>query len=101
MKGKLKLNPPPVVAKLRKLKAKRKANEGNQIFMEDTVMNKKALLISEIGKLPESIVDEVSDFVHFLLLKKNFQKLETAIASETSLKKYWLKSEEDDAWQDL
>ena len=37
--------------------------------------------------------------------KKSIRKLgegmETAIASETSLRKDWLKAEEDEAWQDL
>jgi hypothetical protein len=29
------------------------------------------------------------------------ESMETAIASETSLKKDWLKPEEDEAWRDL
>lgn len=39
---------------------------------------------------------------HFFLKTKALkEKLETAIASESSLKKDWLREEEDKAWQDL
>lgn len=63
--------------------------------------NKKELLISEIEQVPQSFVDEVLDFVQFLKAKAAKEKLGIAIASESSLKKDWLKPEEDKAWQNL
>lgn len=64
-------------------------------------MNKKELLLSEFEQVPEFFIDEVLDFVHFLKTKIIKERLATAIASESSLKKDWLKPEEDDAWQNL
>ncbi|HBR18099.1 MAG TPA: DUF2281 domain-containing protein [Deltaproteobacteria bacterium] len=64
-------------------------------------MSKKELLIHEIEQVPDFLLDEVLDFVHFLKTKAITEKLDTAIASESSLKKDWLKPEEDKAWQNL
>jgi len=64
-------------------------------------MSKKELLLSEIEQVPESVLDEVIDFVHFLKTKIIKEKIDIAIASESSLKKDWLKPEEDEAWQSL
>ena len=64
-------------------------------------MSKKELLIYEIAQVPESFLDEVLDFVHFLKTKTIKERLDTAIASESSLKKDWMKPEEDEAWQNL
>lgn len=64
-------------------------------------MNKRELLINEIEQVPEPFVDEVLDFVHFLKTKTIKEVPGTAIASESSLKKDWLRLEEDEAWQGL
>ena len=64
-------------------------------------MSKKELLIDESKQVPESFLDEVLDFVHFLKTKIIKERVDTAIASESSLKKDWLKPEEDEAWQNL
>lgn len=64
-------------------------------------MSKKELLMHEIEQVPDFLLDEVMDFVHFLKTKVITEKLDTAIASESSLKKDWLKIEEDKAWQNL
>ena len=64
-------------------------------------MSKKELLIHEIEQVPDFLLDEVIDFVHFLKIKAVTEKMDTAIASESSLKKDWLKPEEDKAWQNL
>ena len=64
-------------------------------------MGKKELLIKEIDQVPEPFLDEVLDFVHFLKTKIVKEKMDTAIASESSLKKDWLSPEEDEAWQNL
>jgi len=64
-------------------------------------MGKIELLIKEIEQVPESLLEEVLDFVHFLKAKVIKERLDTAIASESSLKKDWLRPEEDEAWQSL
>jgi len=50
-------------------------------------MSKKEILISEIEEVPEPYLDEVLDFVHFLKSKILREKINTAIASESSLRK--------------
>jgi hypothetical protein len=57
-------------------------------------MNKRELLIDEIKQVPESLIDEVLDFVHFLKTKVIRERFDTAIASESSLKKDWMKPED-------
>ncbi len=64
-------------------------------------MSKKELLLSEIEQVPEPFLDELLDFVLLLKTKKTKDRIDIAIASESSLKKDWLKPEEDEAWQDL
>jgi hypothetical protein len=64
-------------------------------------MSKKEILISELEQVPESYLDEVLDFVHFLKSKILREKIDIAIASESSLRKDWLLPEEDEAWQGL
>jgi len=64
-------------------------------------VSKKEILIQEIEQVPESYLDEVLDFVQFLKSKIIKEKLDTVIASESSLRKDWLLPEEDEAWQSL
>ncbi len=64
-------------------------------------MSKKDLLINEIEQVPETLLDEVLDFVHFLKEKILKERLGVTILSESSLKKDWLRPEEDEAWQSL
>jgi hypothetical protein len=64
-------------------------------------MSKRELLVKEIDQVPEPFIDEVLDFVQFLKAKIIKEKLDITIASESSLKKDWLKPEEDEAWQNL
>ena len=64
-------------------------------------MEVKELIFKEIERVPESYHPEVLDFIQFLESKALKQKMEFSIASETSLKKDWLKLEEDEAWKDL
>ena len=65
------------------------------------VMSKRELIVSEIEQIPEPFLDEVLDFVQFLKTKTLKERLFAAIASESSLKKDWLRPEEDEAWQNL
>ena len=64
-------------------------------------MGTKELLKNEIEEVPEPLLSEVLDFVHFLKAKAAREKLDIAIMSESSLSKDWLKPEEDEAWQNL
>lgn len=64
-------------------------------------MNNKEVLINEIKQVPDIFVDEVLDFVRFIKMKTTNEKIETAIASESSLKKDWLQPVEDEAWKNL
>jgi hypothetical protein len=64
-------------------------------------MNKKELIAKEIEQVPEPLLEEVLDFVRFLKTKRNQEKLEISLLSESSLKKDWFKPEEDEAWRDL
>jgi hypothetical protein len=64
-------------------------------------MNTKEQLINEIEKTSEPILSEVLDFLHFLKAKTVRDKLDTTIMRESSLRKDWLNSAEDEAWQNL
>ena len=64
-------------------------------------MTIKELIVNEIQKVPETMLEEVLDFIRFLESKMLEKKASNALLSESSLKKDWLKSEEDAAWQDL
>ena len=64
-------------------------------------MNAKELLLKEVDNIPEFILEEVWIFMQFLKEKYDKDKLERSLLSESSLQKDWLKSEEDEAWQNL
>ena len=65
-------------------------------------MSAKELLLKEVDNIPEFILEEVWNFLQFLKGKYDQDKLESGLLlSESSLQKDWLKSEEDEAWQNL
>lgn len=64
-------------------------------------MGHKEIILNEIDHVPDALLEEVIDFIRFLKTKTIREKLETAITAESSLKKDWLRPEEDEAWQDL
>ncbi|MDR9770428.1 DUF2281 domain-containing protein [Acetomicrobium sp.] len=64
-------------------------------------MNRREMLIRETEGLTASDLREVLDFVRFLKTKSLKKRSETLTFSESSLRKDWLRSEEDEAWQDL
>ncbi|NIA03651.1 MAG: DUF2281 domain-containing protein [Nitrospirae bacterium] len=64
-------------------------------------MQVKELLLKEIERVPEESLVELLDFTLFLEAKALQKGVGTAITSETSLMKDWLRPEEDEAWQDL
>jgi hypothetical protein len=64
-------------------------------------MEVKELIYKKIENVPEPYRVEILDFIRFLETKTVEEKTALALASETSLKKDWLKPEEDEAWKDL
>jgi Protein of unknown function (DUF2281) len=64
-------------------------------------MNRKQLIAKEIEQVPEPLLEEVLDFVRFLKSKRTKETKEIILLSESSLKKDWVRPEEDEAWQDL
>lgn len=64
-------------------------------------MEVKELILKEIERVPEQYLTEILNFIRFLEEKALKEGMETAIASETSLKKDWLRNEEDEAWRNL
>jgi hypothetical protein len=63
-------------------------------------MSNKELLKREIEKIPDHKIQEVLDFVQFLLEKEK-EQLNISLVSEPSLRKDWEKPEEDEAWKHL
>ncbi len=64
-------------------------------------MSHKEIILKEIEQVPDTLLEEVIDFIRFLKTKMIQEKFEITIASESSLKNDWLRPEEDEAWQDL
>jgi len=63
-------------------------------------MTRRESLLKEIDDLPDSVLGEVAGFVHFLKARIVRDGAATAVAGESSLKKDWLRPEEDEAWQE-
>ncbi len=64
-------------------------------------MSYKTLIQKEIKRMPEEMLGEVIDFIRFLQLKMVKERFDISFASESSLKKDWMKPEEDEAWKNL
>ena len=62
-------------------------------------MSNKEIILKEIEHVPDALLEEVVDFIRFLKTKMIQEKYEITVASESSLKKDWLRPEEDEAWQ--
>jgi len=73
----------------------------NSIFVIMLQEVKKESILNEIEQIPESLYEEILDFIRFLKTKSLKETIATAVASEPSLKKDWLRAEEDKAWQNL
>jgi len=61
----------------------------------------KEVILQELEELSDDFVGEVLDFIRFLKEKHAKARLDTALLSEATLGKDWLRPEEDEAWQDL
>lgn len=64
-------------------------------------MTKREMVIREVEKAPETLLDEILGFVRLLQGAPRREALETAFASERVLGRDWLTPEEDAAWRDL
>jgi hypothetical protein len=64
-------------------------------------MPNRVELIKEIETVPEPLLDEIMDFIQFVRARSMRESLYTAVASESSLKKDWLCTEEEKAWNNL
>lgn len=58
-------------------------------------MEVKELILREVERVPELYLSETLDFIRFLEAKALEGGIGTAIASERSLEKDWLRPEED------
>ena len=64
-------------------------------------MTDKERLVTEIESLPEQALREVLDFVEFLKRRSTDDSKEVLTTSESSLRKDWLRPEEEAAWRNL
>ncbi|MFQ5863775.1 MAG: DUF2281 domain-containing protein [bacterium] len=64
-------------------------------------MSPKEIILKELEEVPEEHLEAVIDFIKFLKNKSIQEKFDITLASESSLKKDWLRPEEDDAWHNL
>lgn len=67
----------------------------------DGKMEVKELIAREIENVPEPYLMDILNFIRFLETRALEEKMELALASESSLKKDWLKPDEDEEWKDL
>ena len=64
-------------------------------------MNKRELIVKELEQVPEPLLEEVISFIRVIKDKQMREKLAVSALSESSLKKDWLRPEEDEAWKEL
>jgi hypothetical protein len=64
-------------------------------------MTSKQTILEDLQGIPDSLLEEVRDFIRFLKERARKEPVETALMSEPSLARDWLRPEEDEAWQDL
>ena len=65
-------------------------------------MVEKDQIIKEIEDLPEDLTYKVLNYIRYLKkIEMNEENHNLALVSESSLKKDWLSSEEEEAWSDL
>jgi hypothetical protein len=64
-------------------------------------MTTRDLILQELEKTPEDALVMVLSFIQFLNKTQAQERFETALLSESALKKDWLLPEEDEAWQHL
>jgi len=68
---------------------------------ETAITRVKEEIISELNDLPPRTYGEVLDFIRYLKFRRRKAAPDTALASEPTLRKDWLRPEEEEAWSDL
>ena len=68
---------------------------------ENETMSTRELIARELEQMPESLQNEVYDFVRFIKLKSGDDSFNGLLASESALAKDWNSPEEDAAWATL
>lgn len=63
-------------------------------------MTKKDEVIEQIQHLPDTLINEVLEYIRYLKSTK-LGGLECGIQSESTLAKDWLSEEEEEAWKGL
>lgn len=58
-------------------------------------------MIEKIEQIHETLLDVFRDFVNVLKIRTWKGRMDTTLASESSLKKDWLCAEEEAAWRNL
>lgn len=66
-----------------------------------SLSTKDARRVNKVTLPNRQLISEVIVFAHFMKTKIVREKMDITIMSESSLSKDWLKSEEDEAWQNL
>jgi len=64
-------------------------------------MTTKEAIQREIEQAPETVLEEALVYIRLLRAMREKGIADTALASEASLKKDWLRPEEEAAWQSL
>lgn len=64
-------------------------------------MTTKDAILKDLQGMPDPLLEEVRDFVRFLKDRSRGEANDSALLSEPSLARDWLRPEEDEAWQDL
>lgn len=67
-------------------------------------MSKKELLIRELEQMPDNLLDEVGNYVQYLLMKQRTTAEKASFEldlSKTAWAKNWDSKDEDEAWKDL
>ena len=55
----------------------------------------------EVKNIPDHYLDEVYSYLSYLKFRATEDKIQTDLASQSSLAKDWLRPEEDEAWKNL
>lgn len=61
----------------------------------------REMILRDMEDLPGGMLQEVADFVRFLKERTARERMESAVLSESVLRRDWLRPEEDAAWADL
>lgn len=71
------------------------------IGADNVGMSTLELIERELAEMPETLRQEVYDFVRFLRLKSQQDSFNGLLLSESALARDWNTPEEDEAWQSL